>query len=132
LASEGGGLEFGVGFFFDQVRTFCRRFCSQGKDVHFGGAEAVETPGVPGDGVGEFEFGDGFGREAGYVFRFEFFEDGAVGVVESGDLAGDVVADGVEAGFRFAFGGVRAGGFLRVGAVCFDLFLRCHAGVLLV
>ncbi len=95
---------FGLWIVLVRVEIFCVQiFCCEREDVHFGGAEAVETPGVPGDGVGEFEFGDGFGRERGDMVGFEGFEDGAVGVGEGGDLAGDVVADGVEAGFGFAF-----------------------------
>jgi hypothetical protein len=35
---------------------------AEGVEVHFDGAEVVETPGVPGDAAGQFEFDGGFGR----------------------------------------------------------------------
>ena len=61
------------------------------------------------------------GGEGSDVFGFQFFEKDAVSIGESGDLAGEVVADGVEAGFGLTFFG-RAGRFFCVGAICRDLF----------
>jgi hypothetical protein len=45
---------------------------------------------------------------------------------KDGDLRRHAVLQGVELRFQFAFFGLRAGGALRVPAVCFDLFLRSH------
>ena len=64
-----GGLECGIVVGL----VFVRIIRSEGEDVHFGGTDAVETPGVPGDGVGELDFGDGLGSEVSDVFVFEFF-----------------------------------------------------------
>ena len=60
--------------------------------------------------------------QVGYEAGLELFEDGEVMLGESDDLTGEAVAFGVEAGFFLAFFGDGAGGFLRVEAVCGDLF----------
>ena len=77
-----GGLEVGCIVIVGVGLRIGDLFGGQGVDVHFVGAETVEPPGVPGDGVGEFAFGDGLGGEVGYVFGFELFEDGAIAVGE--------------------------------------------------
>ena len=60
------------------------------------------------------------------MFGFVLFEDGPVFFGEGGDLAGDVVADGVQAGHGFAVFGFGACAFLRVGSVGVDLLLGGH------
>jgi hypothetical protein len=114
----GFGFRFGIGFRFGYA---------QGVDIHFGGAEAVETPCVPGDGMGEFVLFEGLGVEGGDVFGLERFEDGAVFGGEGDDLSGEVVADGVEAGFFFAFERARAAAFESVEAVGRELLLGDRA-----
>jgi len=88
----------------------------------------VEPPGVPDDGGGEFALDGGLGGEIGEHFGLQLFEARAVFVGEGGDLAGEVVADGVETDLVLACFGRGAGGFFRVFAVCGDLFVGCHFG----
>jgi hypothetical protein len=92
------------------------------EEIHFDGAKMVEPPGVPGDGVGEFAFDDGFGVEVFDDFGFELFEDGAVGIREGEDLPGEAVAQGVAARFGFSLslrGPVDFSAFLRFASICF-------------
>jgi hypothetical protein len=64
---------------------------AEGVEIHFDGAEMVETPGVPGDGVGEAEFHEGRGREIFDELGFDLLEDGAVFVGKGDDLASNIV-----------------------------------------
>ena len=124
-APEGPGLGEGgvdLGVFGDDVGV--GGTVSEGEDVVFDGAGAVQTPFVFGDGLGDLGFESAFGRVGLADVGGEAGEDGQVFVRHGGDLTGEAVTPGVErgadlAGFRF-----RAGGVLGVAAVGVDLFLR--------
>ena len=80
----------------------------------FEGFDAVDAPLVVSRGLGELSFDRGCRVEAVGIFFGEGEVDGHVFGGQDDDVSGEAVAEGVEAGFAFAFGGVgasAAGGF---------------------
>ncbi len=90
---------------------------ADGVDSVLMGGGAVETPGVADDAGGDLEFLLAGGFEVGGEAIGEAGEGGLLGRRDDGELAGEVVLDGVEAGDGLAFRGARAGGPVRVGLV---------------
>jgi addiction module HigA family antidote len=121
-----GGVDFRM-FGFD----FCRfSGVAEGEDVVFDRVGPVQAPVVVGDDLGELLF-VGIGRvEAGDQAVAEVVHGGAVFIGHEADLSGEAVAECVEAGAFFAFGGGGSGGVLGVGPVRFYLFIGCHIGFL--
>jgi hypothetical protein len=120
----GGGVGLGATGLFGGIFALV-----EGEDGVFQGAGAVEAPAVLGDGLSEIELesaggGEGFAdaiavlRESLLVFR---------GLKD--DLASEAVAEGVEGGTLFAFGGTRTGGMLGVFAACIE-FRFSHKSLL--
>src|SRR5579863_5084890 len=73
-------------------------FVAQGEYVGLGGAGAVETPVVLGDGLGELPLAGSFGLEAIDELAAEAVVRFTVLGGEDGDLAGEAVAQVVHAG----------------------------------
>ena len=112
------------------------------RDLAFAGLfeRVLEVAGFDAGEAGEAPLGVGYAGE-------EELLDGALGVVlggegvlegleillvldgEGGVLGEEAVAEGVEAGAGLAVRGTRAGAFLGVPAVGFDLVFSCHVGL---
>ena len=97
-----------------------------GEDAGFERAGVVETPAVFGDQMGELLFERIFGVEGCDEGLAEMVVGLAVFRGHEGELAGEVVADGVDAGTAFAFGGFGAGGMEGVVAIGVELFFGDH------
>lgn len=117
-------IEEGLGF-GERVADFTAiAAAAEGEDVGLDGGDAVETPCIPGYELRELLLDGRFGSEGGDdavtegVVSFAFF------LGKDGHLAGEAVTQIIAAGARFAFGGLRAGGPLRIAAVGFELFFR--------
>jgi hypothetical protein len=80
-------------------------FDAEGKDIVFDGFDAVETPAGVGDLAGELDFAAAFGVEGFEEFGVVGVIGGAVFVGEEDGLAGEAVAEAVEADSGFGFGG---------------------------
>ncbi len=96
-------------------------FDAQGEDIVFDGFDAVEAPVVVGDAVGELDFEEAFGVEFGEEGGVVLVVGIAVFFGQEGGLAGETVAEAVEAGPGFAGRGGGAGGVGGVFAVGEDL-----------
>ena len=88
--------------------------------------DAAETILSDGDAFDEIFLGLAVGAQVGEVGIAEGLEVGGVFVRQEGRFTGEGVDGAVAAGFGFTFGGAGASGFLRVGAICFDLRLTGH------
>ena len=99
---------------------------AEGEEVVFGGAAAIETPVIFGDGLGEAALVGGFGREVSDDFGAVGDEGGAGFVGHDGDLAGDAMLEGVHSGTAATAFGSGAGGFLGVTKIGGDLGGGCH------
>jgi len=98
---------------------------TEGEEVVFDRADPIESPAVGGDALGKLGLHGSLGRE---VFDESFRErvmGGTVFVGHRGDLAGEAVAERVEAGALLALFR-RTGGQKGVAAVCFQLFFGDH------
>jgi len=92
----------------------------------FGVGEALDEPLLLGEALDEEDAGEGGGLEVfeEVVFELVVFGLGLEG--ENGELGGEAVFEGVEAGGEFAGVGFGAGGFLSVEAVGRDLLFGGH------
>ena len=88
--------------------------------------DAAATPDGLDELVDELEFGGSLGLELIENFLSQIFEDAGVFGCEDVGFAVSTVAEGVEAGFEFAFAGFGASAFLGVTAIRRDLFFGCH------
>ncbi|HTA44457.1 MAG TPA: hypothetical protein VK789_18540 [Bryobacteraceae bacterium] len=94
------------------------------ENVVLDSGDAVEAPSVLGDEVRELLFDRRFGLETGDETIAERIVSFTVFFGEHRYLAGQAVAEIVEARSGFAFGGSGSGGALRVAAVGFELLFR--------
>ena len=125
LVAEGFGVTDGLvrcGIFnLEVTRDILHE--GEGKHALLDGGGAMQAP---------LEGGVEF-HQAAFVVRGrdELIDDGFLEPVEMGllffgqdeDLAGQIVATSVEAGFAFTGFGLGSAGFLRIGAIGFELFL---------
>ncbi len=98
-------------------------FVADGKDVFFGGFEAVEAPVVHGEGIGVLEFDGAEGVAVADEGVYEFALGDAFVVGHDGGEAEVGGFEAVHGGSGFALFGAGAGGELGIASVCFDLFL---------
>src|SRR5271165_4743622 len=103
--SGGGAVVLGVDLIFEIVGA-------EGEQGLLHGPEAVETPGAVGDGLDQLALHGGLGLEVVEEVAAEFVVGDAVFGGDDDGLAGETVAQGVEAGTLLAFGGARAGGMV--------------------
>jgi hypothetical protein len=128
------GLGLGEGGVELRVTTVRREMfaLAEGEDGVFQRAGAVEAPAVLGDGLGEVGFGAPSGSRSSRMasrarfwraqrFRCALVEGLLVFRGVDDDLAGDAVAEGVERGTLFAFGGTGPGGKVGVFAAGVEL-----------
>jgi hypothetical protein len=99
---------------------------SEVPDLDFDVGEALEKPGVAGDGGDEDLLLGGGGLEAVEEGLFEGGEGGGVFADDGGGLGEDAVFVGVGGDDGFAGGGAGSSGFSCVTTIGFDLFLRSH------
>jgi hypothetical protein len=104
-------------FVCPDVQIHCSRFDTTG---------SKETPVVQGDKLDEHELGSVGGLVALDRRLAQVLVGVFVFVREDGDFRRHAVLQRIELRFRLSLFGLRAGGALRVPAVCFDLFLRSH------
>jgi hypothetical protein len=98
-----------------------------GVEVGLGQTEAADEPLVVDKGVDEVALARGGGEELGVVFGCELGESGGVFATDDEGFGVEAGLESVAAGVEFAFGGARAGGFLRIAAIRFDLGSSSHA-----
>ena len=96
----------------------------QGRGLDTAGAE--KTPIVAGDKFDQHQLDSIRGLIAFDGSLAKLFVGNFVFVRKNGDFRRHAVLQGVELRFCFPLFGFRAGGLLRVPAVCFDLLLRSH------
>lgn len=72
--------------------------CAHGKERHRGRAEMVETPDIPGDGVGEMQLHGSLWREVGDQLLFELLKSRTIFFGEDDHLTGNRIPPRVQTG----------------------------------